>query len=225
MKKLIGRKVGMTQIFDDKGNVTGVTVLEMGPNYVTQVKTTAKEGYSAVQFGYGEVKAKKISRGELGHLGQLKPNAKHEVRREITGVPPVKHLFESRVKKDADLEGVKTGDVIKADVFKVGEYVDITGVAKGRGFQGGIKRHGFNRQRKTHGASDRERAPGSIGAGTGIGHVFKGTRMAGHMGDNTRTSSHIKVMMVDADRNLIAVAGSVPGGAGGVVVVSEAIKK
>ena len=225
MKKLIGRKVGMTQLFDEKGNVTGVTVLEMGPNYVTQVKTTAKEGYNAIQLGFGGVKAKALSRGELGHLGLLKPNAKHEKRRDITGLPVVKHLVENRVKKDKDIEGVKTGDTIKADIFVVGEYVDITGTAKGRGFQGGIKRHNFNRQRKTHGASDRERAPGSIGAGTGIGHVFKGTRMAGHMGANTRTSSHIKVMMVDADRNLLAVAGSVPGGEGGMVVVTEAIKQ
>jgi large subunit ribosomal protein L3 len=221
---LIGRKVGMTQVFDEKGNVTGVTVIEAGPNYVTQVKTAAKDGYTAVQLGFGEVKAKKISRGELGHLGQLKTNAKHDKRRALEGVPPVKHLTENRV-KEKELANYTEGAAIKADVFKVGEYVDVTGVSKGRGFAGGIKRHGFNRQKKTHGASDRERAPGSIGAGTGIGHVEKGTRMAGHYGTETRTSSHIKVVLVDAERNLIAVAGSVPGYNGSVVLIKEARKQ
>jgi large subunit ribosomal protein L3 len=222
MKKLIGRKVGMTQLFDEKGNVTGVTVIEAGPNYVTQIKNQDKDGYNAIQLGFGEVQAKKISRGELGHLGQLKPNAKHEKRKELNGVPAVKHLVENRVKK---LDGVNAGDLIKADIFKVGEFVDITGKSKGRGFTGNIKRHGFNRQKKTHGASDRERAPGSIGAGTGIGHVEKGTRMAGHFGNETRTSVRLKIMLVDVERNLIAVAGSVPGANGGVVVIKEARKQ
>ncbi len=221
---LIGRKVGMTQIFDDKGNVTGVTVIEAGPNYVTQVKTEATDGYSAVQLGFGEVKARAITRGELGHLGQLKPNAKHEKRRALEGVPPVKHLTENRL-KPADLAAYTEGAAIKADVFKVGQFVDVTGVSKGRGFAGGIKRHGFHRQKKTHGASDRERAPGSIGAGTGIGHVEKGTRMAGHYGVEGRTSMHIKVLMVDPERNLIAVAGSVPGHKGAMVVIKEARKQ
>ncbi len=222
MKKLIGRKVGMTQVFDDKGNVTGVTVIEAGPNYVTQIKTTEKEGYNAVQLGFGEVKKhNKLTRGQQGHLGLLKPNSKHEKRRAIS-VPAVKTLVENRLKK---IEGVKEGDAIKADIFTVGEYVDVTGRSKGRGFAGAIKRHGFHRQKKTHGASDRERAPGSIGAGTGIGHVEKGTRMAGHYGSEQRTSSHIKVMMVDAERNLIAVAGSVPGANGSVVIIREARKQ
>jgi large subunit ribosomal protein L3 len=221
---LIGRKVGMTQIFDEKGNVTGVTVIEAGPNYVTEIRTEAKHGYSAVQLGFGEVKSKKLSRGELGHLGQLKPNAKHEKRRELAGVPPLKHLVENRL-KEKDLAAFAEGTSIKADVFKVGQYVDVSGVSKGRGFAGGIKRHGFHRQKKTHGASDRERAPGSIGAGTGIGHVEKGTRMAGHYGVEGRTSSHIKVLMVDPARNLIAVAGSVPGYNGAVVIIKEARKQ
>ncbi|MCW1966729.1 MAG: 50S ribosomal protein L3 [Anaerolineae bacterium] len=222
MKKLIGRKVGMTQLFDEKGNVTGVTVIEAGPNYVTQIKTTAKEGYDAIQLGFGEVQAKKLSRGELGHLGNVPANAKHPNRKESVGIPPLKHLHENR---SVPSEGLKAGDLIKADIFKAGEFVDISGKSKGRGFAGNIKRHGFHRQKKTHGASDRERAPGSIGAGTGIGHVEKGTRMAGHFGDESRTSVRLKVMMVDVERNLIAVAGSIPGANGGVVVIREAKKQ
>lgn len=220
MKKLIGRKVGMTQLFDDKGNVTGVTVIEAGPNYVTQVKTVERDGYNAIQLGFGEVKQKKLTRGEQGHLGLLKPDEKHPRRRTLTGVPPLKYLEEARVKEITYREG----DVLKADVFAVGEYVDVTGTMKGRGFAGGIKRHGFHRQKKTHGASDRERAPGSIGAGTTPGRVEKGQRMAGHYGNTRSTSMNLKVMLVDPERNLIAVAGSVPGANGGIVVIKEARK-
>lgn len=221
MKKLIGRKVGMTQIFDEKGNVTGVTVIEAGPNYVTQVKTLENDGYSAAQLAFGEVKPSRLTRGEQGHLGLLKPTDKRPKRRDITGVPAVKHLHELRAKEIP----YKEGDVLKADVFTVGEYVDISGKTKGRGFAGGIKRHGFHRQKKTHGASDRERAPGSIGAGTTPGHIEKGTRMAGHMGAAQSTSSHLKVMLVDAERNLIAVSGAVPGPNGSIVVIKEARKQ
>jgi len=214
MKKLIGRKVGMTQLFDEKGNVTGVTVIEAGPNYVTQIKTVEKDGYAAIQLGFGEVVARRLTRGELGHLGQLKPNEKHPKRREIN-VPALRHLEEARV----DEVTVKEGDVLKADVFQVGEFVDVTGTMKGRGFAGGIKRHGFHRQKATHGASDRERAPGSIGAGTTPGRVEKGQRMPGHYGDTTVTSVRLKVMLVDPERNLIAVRGSIPGAKGGIVVI------
>jgi len=220
MKKLIGRKVGMTQLFDEKGNATGVTVIEAGPNYVTQVKTVDNDGYNAIQLGFGEVKAKKLSRGEQGHLGLLKTNDKHPKRRAIEGIPAIKHLEEARVK---EVE-VKEGDVVKADIFTVGEYVDVTGTMKGRGFAGGIKRHGFHRQKKTHGASDRERAPGSVGAGTTPGRVVKGQRMAGHYGNATATSMRARVLMVDVERNLIAVSGSVPGAKGGIVVIKEARK-
>lgn len=204
----------MTQIFDDKGNVTGVTVIEAGPNYVTQVKTAEKDGYTAVQLGFGEVVARRLTRGELGHLGQLKPNEKHPKRREIN-VPALRHLEEARM----DEITVQEGDVLKADVFQVGDFVDVTGTMKGRGFAGGIKRHGFHRQKKTHGASDRERAPGSIGAGTTPGRVEKGQRMPGHYGDTTVTSMRLKVMLVDPERNLIAVRGSIPGAKGGIVVI------
>ena len=222
MKKLIGRKVGMTQLFDEKGNVTGVTVLEAGPNYVTQVKTVEKDGYSAVQLGFGTATARKLTRGELGHLGRLKTNDKHPKRRTVGdgNVPPLKVLMENRLK---EVE-VAEGQTISASIFAVGEIVDISGVTKGRGFAGGIKRHGFHRQKKTHGASDRERAPGTIGAGTTPGRVEKGTRMAGHFGATKATSMRVKVMMVDPERNLIAVRGSVPGPNGSVVVIKEARK-
>jgi large subunit ribosomal protein L3 len=221
MKKLIGRKVGMTQLFDEKGNVTGATVIEAGPNYITQVKTVEKDGYAAVQQGFGVVKARKLTRGEAGHLGQLKPSAKHPNRRALENVPPLSVLMENRLKAVA----VAEGDVLKADVFSVGELVDVSGVIKGRGFAGGIKRHGFHRQKKTHGASDRERAPGTIGAGTTPGHIEKGTRMAGHYGATQATSMRVKVVLVDAERNLIAVSGSVPGPNGGIVVIKEARKQ
>jgi large subunit ribosomal protein L3 len=221
MKKLIGRKVGMTQLFDDKGNVTGVTVIEAGPNYVTQVKTVEKEGYSAIQLGFGAVSPSRLTRGQLGHLGQLKTDEKHPKRRAISGLQPVKHLEEARMKEVT----FKEGDVLKADVFSQGEYVDVSGISKGHGFSGGIKRHGFRRSKKTHGASDRVRAPGSIGAGTYPGHVEKGTRMAGHYGATDMTSSHLKVVLVDAERNLIAVSGAVPGPNGGIVVIKEARKQ
>ncbi len=211
----------MTQLFDDKGNVTGVTVIEAGPNYVTQVKTVEKEGYSAIQLGFGAVNPSRLTRGELGHLGQLKTDEKHPKRRAISGLQPVKHLEEARTKEIT----CKEGDVLKADVFSQGEYVDVSGISKGRGFQGGIKRHGFQRSKKSHGASDRVRAPGSIGAGTSPGHVWKGTRMAGHYGATDMTSSHLKVVMVDAERNLIAVSGAVPGPNGGIVVIKEARKQ
>ncbi len=166
-------------------------------------------------------KSKKLTRGEAGHLGLLKPNQKHPKRRALADMPPLSVLMENRMKEVAYNEG----DVIKADLFTVGELVDVSGVSKGRGFAGGIKRHGFHRQKKTHGASDRERAPGSIGAGTSPGRVEKGTRMAGHYGASNRTSMRMKVMLVDPERNLIAVAGSVPGPNGGVVVVKEARKQ
>lgn len=223
MKKIIGRKVGMTQLFDEKGNVTGATVIEAGPNYVTQVKTLEKDGYHAAQLGFGEVRKKgALTRGELGHLGQLKPNEKHPNRRALEGVPPLKRLIESRTKKPTELV---EGGTVKCDVFAVGEYVDVVGTMKGRGFAGNIKRHGFHRQKKTHGASDRERAPGSIGAGTTPGRVEKGQKMAGHYGNTQKTSSHLKVLMVDPERNLIAVAGAVPGANGGIVVIQEGRKQ
>jgi large subunit ribosomal protein L3 len=210
MKGILGKKVGMTQIFDEKGEVVPVTVIEAGPCYVAQVKTEEKDGYRAVQLGFGEVtKAKVLTKGQKGHL-------------QKNDLPLLRHLREIRIREDEEYE---VGQKITVDIFEEGEWVDVIGKSKGRGFAGTIKRHGFHRQPKTHGQSDRERAPGSIGATTTPGRVFKGTRMSGRMGGVRVTSQHVLVALVDPDRNLLAIRGSVPGPKGGLVLVKEARKK
>jgi large subunit ribosomal protein L3 len=207
MKGIIGRKVGMTQIFDEKGNVIPVTVIEAGPCWVTQVRTAERDGYIAVQLGFSETKPKRLTQGQIGHLRR-------------NNLPPLRYLREFRIKNgDADVE---EGQQIKADVFNTGERVDVIGTSKGRGFAGTIKRHGFHRQRKTHGQSDRERAPGSIGAGTNPGRTIKGLRMSGRMGNTRVTTENLEVVRVDAERNLIAVRGSIPGAKGGIVLIKPA---
>jgi large subunit ribosomal protein L3 len=221
MKGILGKKVGMTQIFDEKGQVVPVTVIEAGPCFVTQVKADAQDGYMAIQLGFGPVKEKRISRGEQGHLGLLKPNEKHPNRRALEGVPAVRFLREFRVKGD---EGYTEGQKITADVFAVGDHVDVIGTSKGKGFAGNVKRHGFAGGPRTHGQSDRQRAPGSIAPTTSPGRVHKGKRMAGHMGNARVTAQNLTVVMVDAERNLIAVRGPVPGATGGLVAVRQARK-
>lgn len=206
MKGIIGKKMGMTQVFDEKGNAVPVTVILAGPCYVTQVRTPDKDGYSAVQLGFGESRVKTMTRGQLGHLRR-------------NNLPALRHLREFRVTGDAD---VAEGAEIKADVFTKGERVDVIGTSKGRGFAGTIKRHGFHRQPKTHGQSDRERAPGSVGSTTNPGRTFKGQRMAGRMGNDRVTAQNLEVVVVDAERNLLAVRGSVPGANGGIVVIKPA---
>lgn len=203
MKGIIGKKVGMTQVFDDNGNAVPVTVIQAGPCYVTQVRTADKDGYVAVQLGFGETKPQRLSKGELGHLKKR-------------SLPAIRHLREFRVAGEVD---VVEGGTVKADVFAKGEHVDVIGTSKGRGFAGTIKRHGFHRQPKTHGQSDRERAPGSVGGTTNPGRTFKGQRMAGRMGNDRVTAQNLEVVVVDAERNLLAVRGSVPGANGGIVVV------
>lgn len=203
MKGIIGKKVGMTQVFDENGNVIPVTVLQAGPCFVTQIRTADKDGYVAIQLGFGETKPQRLTKGQLGHL-------------QKNNLPAVRHLREFRVQGDVD---VTEGSTIKADVFAKGERVDVIGVSKGRGFAGTIKRHNFHRQPKTHGQSDRERAPGSVGGTTNPGRTFKGQRMAGRMGNDRVTAQNLEVVVVDADRNLLAVRGSVPGANGGIVVV------
>ena len=207
---LIGRKLGMTQIFTEQGEMVPVTVLEVGPCYVTQVKTPLNDGYAAVQLGFEEVKPRKLTGGQRGHL------KKHQL-------PTLRVLREFRVKEE-ELENYKPGQKLLADVFTEGELVDVTGVSKGKGFQGGVKRHGFNRQPKTHGQSDRERAPGSAGAGSTPGRVYKGKRMPGHMGHRRVTVQNLRVMRVDPERNLLAVRGAVPGPKNGLVTVVTARK-
>ena len=198
----------MTQVFNESGEAVPVTVIEAGPCYVTQVKTVERDGYRAAQLGFEEVKARKITGGERGHLKQ-------------NDLPPLRHLREVALADDDDVE---EGQRILVDVFEVGEHVDIVGVSKGRGFAGGIKRHGFAGGPKTHGQSDRHRAPGSIGGTTHTSKVWKGQRMPGRMGNERVTAQNLRVEMVDPDRNLLAVRGSVPGARGGLVEVKRARK-
>lgn len=208
MKGVIGKKVGMTQIFDEKGEVVPVTVIEAGPCFVTQKKTLEQDGYTAIQIGFGETKPKRLTKGQMGHLKKSE-------------LPPLRHLREIRL---ANVDDYEIGQKLTVAMFEPGEWVDVVGVSKGRGFAGTIKRHNFKRQPKTHGQSDRERAPGSIGASTGRAKVFKGTRMAGHMGMARVTSQNLRVVLVDPERNLLAVNGSVPGANGGLVLVKQARK-
>ncbi len=209
LKGLIGKKIGMTQIFDENGAAIPVTVIEAGPCYVTQVRTVESDGYSAVQLGFGEVKPKRLTGGQLGHL-----------KRNNLNIPPLKFLREFRVKDPEVIEG----DKVSVEVFVQGDHVDIVGTTKGRGFQGAVKRHGFAGGPKTHGQSDRHRAPGSRGAGTTPGRTYKGARGPGHMGNERVTSQNLKVVLLDAERNLIGVRGSVPGPRGGLVLIKEARK-
>jgi len=198
----------MTQLFDKSGAVIPVTIIEAGPCYVTQVKTEETDGYNAVQLGYEATAERKLTKGQRGHL--LK-----------SGAPMLRRLREFRY--DA-APALSVGDVIKADIFVEGELVDVSGVSKGRGFSGAVRRHGFAGGPKTHGQSDRHRATGSRGAGTTPGHTMPGTRAPGQYGNANSTVQNLKVALVDAERNLIAVRGAIPGPRGALVVVNESIK-
>ncbi len=198
---IIGRKLGMTQIFRDNGKAEAVTAIEAGPCSVIQVKTAAKEGYNAVQLGFGE--AKRLDSPQRGHL---------------KGLGQFKYLKEFRV---GDSEAIEVGERIDVSLFKAGDLVDITGVSKGKGFAGVVKRHHFAGGPKTHGQSDRHRHPGSIGATTSPGRVLKGMRMAGHMGDRRTTVSHLEVFEADPTRNLLLVRGAVPGGRNGLLLIRK----
>ena len=211
MKGMIGKKVGMTQVFDAQGNVIPVTVIEAGPCYVTQVRTDDNDGYAAVQLGFDETKPKNLTKGQLGHL-------------QKKDLPALRVLREFRV-RNGDLGELEEGQQIKVDVFEQGDVVDVIGVSKGRGFAGTIKRHGFNRQPKTHGQSDRERAPGSIGMCATPGRTLKGQRMGGRMGNDRVTMQNLEVVVVDPEKNLLAVRGSGPGTRGGIVMIKAARKK
>ncbi|MDE0079875.1 MAG: 50S ribosomal protein L3 [Caldilineaceae bacterium] len=208
VKGILGRKVGMTQLFDDSGAVVPVTVIEAGPCYVTQVKAEDTDGYNAVQFGFEEVAERKLTKGQLGHLRKA-------------NVPKLRFVRELRLPSAGEHA---LGDVIKADVFAEGELVDVTGISKGKGFAGGVKRHGFRGGPKTHGQSDRHRAPGARGAGSTPGHTFPGMKGPGQMGNERVTVQNLKVALVDAERNLIAVQGGVPGPKNGLVMVRTAAK-
>jgi len=209
MKGLIGKKLGMTQVFDEGGAVHPVTLIEAGPCFVTQIRRPDRDGYLAVQLGFGEAPSKRLTGGQLGHL------KRHEL-------PALRFLREFRVREDG---GIKEGDRVTVEVFAPGDHVDVVSTSKGKGFQGGVRRHGFRGGPKTHGQSDRQRAPGSRGATTTPGRVFKGSRGPGHMGSQRVTSQNLRVQLIDPERNLIAVAGSVPGPRGALVVLKEARKQ
>jgi len=198
---IIGKKLGMTQIFRDNGKVEAVTAIEAGPCAVVQVKTAAREGYNALQIGFGQ--AKRLSSPQRGHLKDL---------------GQFRYLREFRAD---DIEGVQVGDRIDVSLFQAGDLVDVTGVSKGKGFAGVVKRHGFAGGPKTHGQSDRHRHPGAIGSGTSPGRVLKGTRMAGHMGSERVTVRKLEVFQTDPDRNLLLVKGAVPGASNGLLLIRK----
>ena len=206
MKGILGKKLGMTQIFTEEGIVVPVTVVEAGPNVVTQVKTLEKDGYNAIQVGFEDAKEKSLNKPQKGHLA-----AANVLK---------KHLKEFRV--DA-VEEFTVGQEIKADLFAAGEKIDVTGTSKGKGFQGPIKRHGQSRGPESHG-SRYHRRPGSMGACSYPGRVFKNKKLAGHMGSVKVTVQNLEVVRVDADKNFILVKGAIPGAKGSVVTIKEAVK-
>ena len=207
MKTLIGKKVGMTQIFDEKGKVIPVTAIEAGPCVVAQIKTVETDGYNAIQLGFGDVKETKLNKPEKGHFAKAK-------------IAPKKHLREFRT--DA-VEEVTVGTELKADVFEAGDRLDIQGITKGKGFQGVIKRHGQSRGPMGHG-SMYHRRPGSMGSTSTPGRVFKGKKLPGHMGRSTVTIQNLDVVRVDTDKNVILVKGSVPGAKGAILKIKLSVK-
>ena len=206
-KALIGKKLGMTQIFDENGTVIPVTVLEAGPCVVAQVKTLENDGYEAVQLGFGEVKENKLNKPEKGHFAKANVAAK-------------KHLREFRLDS---IEGIKVGDELKTDVFAEGDKIDVQGTSKGKGFQGVIKRHGQHRGPMGHG-SMYHRRPGSMGPTSTPGRVFKGKKLPGHMGRVTVTIQNLDVVRVDMDKNVLLIKGSVPGPKGAILKIKSAVK-
>lgn len=272
---LLGRKVGMTQVFGENGTALPVTVIEAGPCIITQIKTTARDGYEAVQIGFEQARLKSAMRPELGHLGHSLPLLKAQRKRlqtyqqqqrgkKVTGeeaegkeqtetasaegkkdkqiekllkvqqnrqrrpgpeLGPFRVLREVALQEGTAPESLELGLKIDASLFVAGEEVDIVGTSKGKGFQGGVKRHGFRGGPKTHGQSDRTRAPGSIGSGTTPGRVLKGTRMAGHMGNERVTLKKLEVIQADPERNLLVVKGSVPGANGGLLMIKKHVMR
>ena len=206
MKAIIGKKVGMSQIFDADGRVVPVTVIEAGPCVVVQKKTTEKDGYSAVQLGFEDVPERKLTKPEMGHLNKA-------------GVSPKKHL------REFDIEGdLNVGDIVKADTFAEGDHVDVTGISKGHGYQGVVKRHGAHTLKATHGSGPVARHAGSMGSGTDPSRIFKGKIGAGHMGVDQVTIMNLDVVKVDAELNMIVVRGAVPGPKGGLVTIRSTAK-
>ena len=208
MKAIIGKKVGMSQIFDENGKVIPVTVIEAGPCTVVQKKTSDKEGYEAVQLGYEDIPERKLSKPEMGHLNKA-------------GVAPKKYLREFNLDNAAELN---VGDIVKADTFKEGDFVDVTGTSKGKGYQGVIKRFGQHRLRESHGTGPVARHAGSNGSTSSPSRVFKGKRLPGHMGAVRVTVQNLSIVKVDAENNLIAIKGAIPGPKGSVVTIHDSVK-
>lgn len=208
-KGLIGKKIGMTQIFDEAGKVVPVTVIEAGPCVVTQLKTAENDGYEAVQLGFGDVSPKHTNKPMTGHFKK-------------NDLPFKRTLKEFRLD---DISNVNVGDVLKADVFAAGDVIDVSGVSKGKGFQGAIKRHNQHRLKETHGTGPVVRQAGSMGACSSPSRIFKDKGMAGHMGAENVTVQNLVIVKIDAENNLIAIKGAIPGPKGGVVCITDAVKK
>jgi large subunit ribosomal protein L3 len=274
LSALLGRKVGMTQVFGQNGTVIPVTIIEAGPCTVTQIKTVANDTYEAIQIGFEQTTQKRVTRPELGHLGHSLPLLKgqrktlqtyqqgqrskaqtettesaegattsstdekpgkqvqkllkvqaNRQRRPGPELGPFKVLREVGLQQGVTPETIELGAQFDVGIFRVGESVDVVGISKGKGFQGGVKRHGFSGGPKTHGQSDRTRAPGSIGSGTTPGRVLKGTRMAGHMGNDRVTMKKLQVIQADPERNLLVVKGSIPGPNGSLVTIKKHVMR
>ena len=208
---LIGRKAGMSRVFTDEGGSVPVTVVEILPNRVTQVRSEEADGYRALQVTTGARRANRVSKAMKGHFAKA-------------GVEAGRGVWEFRL-DDGEGEEIKAGDEINVDIFEAGQYVDVSGLTQGKGFQGGIKRHNFSHQDYTHGNSVSHRAPGSTGQNQTPGRVFKGKKMAGHMGARNRTTQNLEVVRVDSERNLILIKGAVPGAKAGDIIIKPSLKK
>ena len=208
-KAIIGKKIGMTQIFDEKGNVIPVTVVEAGPCNVVMKKTIENDGYEAVQLGYGDVKVQRVNKPMMGHFKKA-------------DVAPKKTLKEFKLD---DMASINVGDTLKADIFAVGEKVDVVGTSKGKGTAGAIKRWNFSRLKESHGTGPVARHAGSLGACSDPSRVYKGKKLAGHLGCERVTIQNLVVAKIDADNNLIAIKGAIPGPKGGIVVIRDSVKK
>ncbi|SDE29696.1 50S ribosomal protein L3 [Glycomyces harbinensis] len=209
IKGILGTKLGMTQVWDQNGRAVPVTVVQAGPNVVTQVRKPDVDGYSAVQLGFGDIKLKNVTKPIQGHF-------------EKAGVAPRRHLVELRTADAADYD---LGQTVEATIFESGQLVDVTGTTKGKGFAGVMKRHGFGGLPASHGAHKVHRAPGSIGGCATPGRVFKGMRMAGRMGHNRHTTQNLRIQAVDAERGLLLIVGAIPGPKNGLVLIRTAVKQ
>ncbi len=209
---LIGRKIGMTRIFTENGDSLPATVIDISNNRVTQIKNTETDGYSAVQMSFGKKRASRVNKSIAGHYSKV-------------GVEAGSVLREFRVEKDDCLQSLETGAVIKGDIFKVGQKVDVSGVTIGKGYAGTIKRHNFSSNRASHGNSKAHNKPGSIGMAQDPGRIFPGKRMSGHMGNVKRTTQNLEILRIDNEKNLLLVKGAIPGSKGGSVIVRPSVKE